>query len=241
MVRRKHKGEPTSRICKPIRVPKPIDRLRDPFDKPTAAAVSGETTKSGHFSLYLLIGLTIAMTVAMLGLSFWKLDLSAPSLDSLPPIERARTRIAELNPGLPLDAWRHSESNNIVEVSIDSPLLFNLEPLREIAIHRLQLRGVRVSDLSPLAGSESLRELECSDAPLLQSIEPLRGLPELQTLNIAGTSVTDLSPLMDCPSLEQIDGDEELLMASGFLKQHLNADQMRLNDQRLVEFFAASD
>ncbi|MEL6106908.1 MAG: hypothetical protein AAFU85_12760 [Planctomycetota bacterium] len=203
--------------------------------------MSGEAKQGGYFSLYLLIGLTIAMTVAMLGLSFWKLDLSAPTLDSLPPIERARTKIAERNPGLPLDAWRHTESNGVLEVTIKSSLLFNLEPLRGISIQSLRLQEVRVSDLAPLAGSASLKEFECSDDPLLQSVEPLRGLPELQKLNIIGTSVTDLSPLMECPDLDEIMGDNELLLSSDHLKQHPNADRMRLNGQRLDQFFEQSD
>lgn len=178
------------------------------------------------------------MTVAMLGLSIGWLDLG-PSLDSLPPIEKARTRIAETNTGLPLDAWQHFEDEDGIEVSIESALLFNIKPLQGIPIVRLRLIGVRVSNLGPLADSDVLLELECSDDPLLQSIEPLRGLANLQSLNIAGTVVTDLSPLMDCPKLERLEADEEVLLECEFLKQHPNAERLRLNSLAMDQFFGS--
>ena len=158
--------------------------------------VSQETDIESKFSLYLLIGITVSMSTAMLGLSLWFLDLG-PSLDSMPPMEQAKTELLALNPALGTDVWKDEQTDDGTRVTLRSPFLLNIEPLRGLAIDQLCLQGVRVRDLSPLADVASLYVLECSDNPLLESIAPLSESRGLDELILSGTSVSDLAPIAD--------------------------------------------
>lgn len=156
--------------------------------------VNKEADIEPKFSLYLLIGITVSMSTAMLGLSVWFLDLG-PSLDSMPPMEQAKTELLALNPALGTDVWKDEQTDDGTRITLRSPFLLNIEPLRGLAIDQLCLQGVRVRDLSPLSDVTSLYVLECSDNPLLESIAPLSKSRGLDELILSGTSVSDLAPI----------------------------------------------
>ncbi|MEM0925375.1 MAG: hypothetical protein AAGJ83_05005, partial [Planctomycetota bacterium] len=165
--------------------------------------MSNDQNGKSNFSLYLLVGLMLSMTAMMLSLSIWFLDLG-PSLDSLPPIEKAKTKMLALNPGFPTDGWQQEEGEDGMELVLQSPFVFNIEPLQGLSIQHLRLRGVRIKDLSPIRDVKNLWSIECTDNPLLQSIEPLSSVKGLERLILSGTSIRDLTPIAGL-NLETID------------------------------------
>ena len=74
--------------------------------------------------------------------------------------------------------------------------LFDLSPLRGMALTALNCNHTKVSDLSPLAGMP-LTYLDCI-VTKISDLSPLRGMP-LATLWCSSTQVSDLSPLMAMP------------------------------------------
>ncbi|MEM6471011.1 MAG: hypothetical protein AAF802_15740 [Planctomycetota bacterium] len=156
-----------------------------------------------NFSLYLLAGLTLSMTIMMLGLSLWFLDLG-PSLDTLPPIDEAKSRMLDLNPGFRPESWSEFDGDEGTELTLTSPFVVNLEPLRGISIQNLRLTGTRVRDLSPLSGAERLWSFECTENPLLDSIAPLGSVSDLERLVLSGSSVNDLTAISNL-SLDVLD------------------------------------
>jgi Leucine-rich repeat (LRR) protein len=73
----------------------------------------------------------------------------------------------------------------------------DLEPLRGLPLHYLNLTETRAADLAPLAGLGDLRMLVL-DAMPVSDLTPLRGLG-LKELSIRGTQVTELSLIKELP------------------------------------------
>ena len=71
----------------------------------------------------------------------------------------------------------------------------------------LSLHNTKVTDLGPLAGKSSLREIYANNAPL-SDLSPLKGL-SLTKISFGGTKVRDLSPLKGMKSLTAI-GDFDI-------------------------------
>ena len=61
-------------------------------------------------------------------------------------------------------------------------------------VTNLDLRGTRVSDLTPLAALTSLQRLDLGGTRV-SDVTPLAALASLQSLYLAGTRVSDLTPL----------------------------------------------
>ncbi|CAN0603143.1 unnamed protein product, partial [Ectocarpus sp. 12 AP-2014] len=68
----------------------------------------------------------------------------------------------------------------------------------------LQLQDTKISDLSALAGSNSLKQLNVNNTRVAD-LTPLEGLPDLRLIFLHNTWVTDLSPLVTLPALERLD------------------------------------
>ena len=62
----------------------------------------------------------------------------------------------------------------------------------------------RVSDLSPLTGLTSLKDLDLTGTLTITDISPLRGLASLTDLDLTQSRITDLSPLADLKSLTDL-------------------------------------
>ena len=83
-----------------------------------------------------------------------------------------------------------------LEVDLANRPISDLAPLAGLKITSLNLDYTRVSDLSPLRGTQ-LRELSAVGTPVTD-LAPLAGLP-LTRLNIRNTKVSDLEQLRDAP------------------------------------------
>ncbi|MEQ1570402.1 MAG: hypothetical protein ABMA64_32505 [Myxococcota bacterium] len=78
----------------------------------------------------------------------------------------------------------------------------SLAPFAGAPLEHLELEGVDLTDLSPLAGAARLRWLAVRDAPHLAELSPVAKLPALQCLDLRGCSaVRDLSPALALPAL----------------------------------------
>lgn len=79
---------------------------------------------------------------------------------------------------------------------IESRTCFDLLPIHEMPLERLNLLLPIVSDLKPLAGFKLIDMTLVSGS--VRDLTPLVGMP-LEKLFVDTTSVTDLSPLIDLP------------------------------------------
>jgi hypothetical protein len=63
------------------------------------------------------------------------------------------------------------------------------------------LQGNAVSDLVPIGGLHSLRELLAGDNPVVDA-QPIARLPELERVELGGTKVEDIRALVALPKLK---------------------------------------
>ena len=80
----------------------------------------------------------------------------------------------------------------IWEMDLSKAAITNLAILKGAPIHRLNLYGNPVSDLSPLRGM-AIRELVLNDTEVTD-LSPLQGMP-LEMLTLVGTKVADITVL----------------------------------------------
>ncbi len=102
-----------------------------------------------------------------------------------------------------VDAMPGLERLNYYEGRLtDLPLLGALHHLREIAF-----RNTKIADLGFVRDLPELASLELDNCGEVESLEPLRGSPALESVAISGSTVVrdgDLSPLLDVPRLRAI-------------------------------------
>ena len=79
----------------------------------------------------------------------------------------------------------------------------DLSPIEELHLTSLTIIGNYVSDLTPLANMETLRNLDVSYNPV-EDLSPLESLQRLETLHIEQCNVTDLSALESLTSLTTV-------------------------------------
>lgn len=79
--------------------------------------------------------------------------------------------------------------------------LKHLYPLRGLPITSIRAYGGLIWDLTPLGGMP-LQDIVLSHNYGLRSIEPLRNMKELKSLNVSHTNVEDLSPIASMPLKE---------------------------------------
>jgi len=92
----------------------------------------------------------------------------------------------------------------LTHVSVSETDVTDLSPLNGLtSLRDLNCSSTQVSDLSPLAGLNSLQELNCSGTQV-SDLSPLAGLNSLQSLNCCLTAVSDLSPLASLDSLQEL-------------------------------------
>ncbi len=70
-------------------------------------------------------------------------------------------------------------------------------------VSQLELNGIGISDLSPLANLSNLTELELSGTGI-SDLSPLANLSNLTNLSLDGTSISDLSPLANLSNLTRL-------------------------------------
>ena len=74
----------------------------------------------------------------------------------------------------------------------------SLEPLRGMSLNWLEVYDTQVSDISPLRGMKTLRDLTLSQSRKITDLAPLRGIP-LELLGLGLLRIPDLSPLQGMP------------------------------------------
>ena len=122
----------------------------------------------------------------------------------------AVAKLRELNSGFDgtVTGWSGKgmpkiENGVVTEFGFHTDNVFDLSPVRARSqLTKLRCRGTgdrngKLADLSPLQGLK-LTALDCGEAPLLESLQPLKGMP-LMSLSLSDTSVPDLSPLAGMP------------------------------------------
>jgi internalin A len=145
----------------------------------------------------LAFALGISVLLALAGCS----ELSGPSAAEDPPlpVEVIDTDPPPLTPeelrhrlGANENAQFHLAGNEIVLAQLSNSGVASLEPLRGLRLQHLDIRGLPVADLSPLAGMPL--EAFYAEESQVADLSPLKGLP-LQSLWLNHTPVADLSPL----------------------------------------------
>ena len=81
--------------------------------------------------------------------------------------------------------------------------IVDLEPIRNLQIHYLNLTGTAVRNLEPLRNNMYLRELNLTRTKV-SDLSPLKNL-EIYALNLSGTAVDDLSTLLTLTQLTKLD------------------------------------
>lgn len=87
---------------------------------------------------------------------------------------------------------------NLTALSLYNQQISDISLLKDTRIEELGLGYNPLTDLSPLAGNESIRYLNVSSLEL-GDIKLITTLPNLASLNISGTNITSLEGLERCP------------------------------------------
>ena len=104
-----------------------------------------------------------------------------------------------------LDIRSFTDLSALQHLSLRGMRVSNVAPLARLtALQILDLGGTRVTDLSPLAGLTALQTLDLTHTNV-SDLSPLAGLTALQTLDLTHTNVSDLSPLAGLTALQTLD------------------------------------
>lgn len=71
-------------------------------------------------------------------------------------------------------------------------------------ISELVLSDANLSSLNFLQQFDQLEKLDISDNPYIRTLDPLKALPQLESLNIAGSYIDDITPIHSLTSLKQL-------------------------------------
>ena len=111
-------------------------------------------------------------------------------------------------------------------IAQDCPIT-DLSPLAgNESLYQLSLPGSQVSDLTPLASCPKLGSLNVSRSQV-SSLEGLENAQELSTLNISRCGVSDLTPLSGCPNLRELYADHNKITSLSAISK---CDKMLLID-----------
>ena len=111
-------------------------------------------------------------------------------------------------------------------IAQDCPIT-DLSPLAgNESLYQLSLAGSQVSDLTPLASCPKLGSLNVSRSQV-SSLEGLENAQELSTLNISRCEVSDLTPLSGCPNLRELYADHNKITSLSAISK---CDKMLLID-----------
>lgn len=138
-----------------------------------------------------------------------------------------------------LDDLRHCTNLEVIRIS-NQPIssIAGLKGLDKLT--NVVLFSCNVSDLSPLAGKESLREVWISGNPV-KNAGVVLSLPNLMQFNAMwGTNITDISPLAKTNNLMAFHCENKLKDYSPLL-QHTNLKSLTLSNITNADFVAMMD
>lgn len=121
---------------------------------------------------------------------------------------------------------------NLQTLVLDRQRITDLSPLEGLPLTFVSLCDNEISDVTPLAGCEYLRELYL-DQTELEDLSQLTGFPQLNVLDISETRVTDLKPLEGLPLEMLIAQQIEVKNAEALVKLPLKT--LHLIDGEQVE------
>ncbi len=121
---------------------------------------------------------------------------------------------------------------NLQTLVLDRQRITDLSPLEGLPLISVSLCDNEISDITPLAGCEYLRELYL-DQTELEDLSQLAEFPQLNSLDISETRVTDLKPLEELPLETLIAQQIEVKNAEALVKLPLKT--LHLIDGEQVE------
>ena len=77
------------------------------------------------------------------------------------------------------------------------------QKMQDLNIWTLNLRGAKISDISPLANFSNLQSIDMA-ATQISDLSPIKNLIKLRSLNLALTPVSDISPLANLSALQSL-------------------------------------
>ena len=104
-------------------------------------------------------------------------------------------------------------------------------------------QGLPIENTHLLADLQSIlaiRELDISDNPSINSLEPLSKLTELRSLDISGTTINDLVPIRNLTKLEVLRCNNTLVSDLSPLKYVSQLKELHCNQSRVIEVTIAS-
>jgi len=151
-------------------------------------------------------------------------------------IEAEAKKLMELNPGFDGKVTPTIENGVVIEVKFSANNMADISPVRALASLRgltstsNDHKGLKLSDLSPLAGTK-LASLNCTRTEVAD-LSPLRDMP-ITRLTCGQTMVSDLSPLAGTPLKALYCGDT-LVSNLMPLKECKNLEVVRVTSTKVT-------
>ena len=108
-------------------------------------------------------------------------------------------------------------------------------------IEYLDLSLNALTDLYPLRHLPNLRELDLSGNKALESLNAIKELKKLETIDIAVTQISDLSPIAQASNIKKIDIDSTPVTDVSVLKNLPKLQSLNLANTAIVDISALAD